>query len=66
MKLSVIMANDFPAGVMDDEAAAEALVKERNEAEKIRTSKPGYLSREGGGSRVFWHCYPFTLNEVGK
>lgn len=56
-RLFVIMGNDFPAGVRDDEAAAEALCKERNDAE--RSLRAAYEM-----PRIYWRVYPFDLNAV--
>lgn len=63
MKLFVIMANDFPEGVMDDEAKAEELVKARNDADKIAC---GEASRQQIRGRIYWRSYPFELNKVGQ
>lgn len=60
MQLFVIMSNDFPAGVMDDEAAAQALVDARNRAEASAEKTGSTLGR----SRVFWRAYAFELNRV--
>lgn len=61
-KYFVIMANDFPEGVMDDEVAAEAIVKARNEADKANEPE----KRRMGQGRIYSRSYPFTLNEVGQ
>lgn len=59
MRLFVIMSNDYPAGVMDDETKAEALVTSRNEADK---NMPEVKKHQRG--RIYWRSYPFELNAV--
>jgi hypothetical protein len=54
--LYVIMGNDFPAGVMDDEAAAERLCADRNALNDDRRNRR-QLS-------IYWRVYPYTLNQV--
>ncbi len=64
MKVFVIMSNDFPAGVLDDEKKAEAFVKAKNAAEddikfrdRINKGLPG---------RIYWRSYGFELNGEPK
>lgn len=52
MKVFVIMTNDYPAGVMSDEEAAEALCAKHNADERAR------------GPRVFWRAYDFELDNT--
>ena len=52
----VIMGNDFPAGVFDDEQAAERICADRNMLNDERR-KQHQLS-------IYWRVYPLTLNEV--
>ena len=49
----VIMGNDFPAGVMLNQAKADKLCKERNEAQKDDTGQPFAL--------VYWKATTFIL-----
>jgi len=57
VKLFVIMSNDFPAGVMDDGAKAEAFCRTKNAADKNRTTLEGR-------SRIYWVSYEFTLGLI--
>ena len=57
MKLYVIMGNDYPAGVMDNETAADALCQSRMDEQK-KGLKPYEMPR------IFWRAYAFDLNEL--
>ena len=54
----VIMSNDFPVGVFNNETDAEALCKANNAADKARAE------RDGPTARVYWKAHKFTLGEV--
>lgn len=57
MKLYVIMGNDFPSGVMDDEAKAAAFCTNRMDAQ--RDPQHPHVS-----PRIYWRYYEFELNKV--
>jgi hypothetical protein len=47
MKVFVVMGNDFPAAVFDNEETAEAYI------EHIKSEKPN--------PHIYWRVYPFDL-----
>ena len=57
MKVYVIMSNDYPAGVMDNEVSAEALVETRNETDKNSVEVKNHQR-----GRIYWRCYEFEMN----
>lgn len=57
MKLFVIMANDFPAGAMDDGDRAEAFCRAKNEADKEQRVKQMR-------SPIYWKSYEFDLEVI--
>lgn len=63
----VIMGNDFPDGVVDDEAAAQAICKERMEAQRAQLVKE---HGEGKGAlyspRIYWRAHAFELNAISQ
>lgn len=59
MRVFVVMSNDFPAGVMDDEAKAEAFCKAKM-LEQKRCLKMHMAPR------IYWRVYPFELNQEQK
>lgn len=63
-QLWVIMGNDFPAGVMDDEAAAETLCRQRMDAQKAALIEQHGPSGKHWAPRVYWRAYPFDLNAI--
>ena len=63
-RLFVIMGNDYPAGVMDDEAAAEALCKARMDAQRAELIAQHGESGKHYSPRIYWRVYPFDLNAI--
>ena len=56
MKLYVIMTNDYPAAVFDDEAAAERYCDAKMKEQQARASRTG----------ISWRCYGFELNDTAS
>jgi len=63
-RLFVIMGNDFPAGVMDDGAAAEALCKARMAAQRAALIAQHGESGKHWSLPIYWRVYPFALNAI--
>lgn len=63
-RLFVIMGNDFPAGVMDDEAAAEALCKARMDAQRAKLIEEHGPSGKHWPPPIYWRVYLFVLNAI--
>ena len=55
MKVWVIMGNDFPDAVFDNEEAAEAHIKARKAEGKIHG---------GSYAKIYWRAYEFPLQSV--
>lgn len=65
MKVFVIMGNDFPAAVVANQAAADALIakrekEEREELIRHHGEKLGKLY----GPRIHWRSYEFELQSA--
>jgi len=56
MKMFVIMANDFPEAVFDDENKAKAFVVAMNASDRRRCESLH-------ATRIYWKCYEFELNK---
>ena len=63
-RLFVIMGNDFPAGVMDDEQKADALCKARMDAQRAELIRLHDESGKHWSPPIYWRAYPFDLNAI--
>jgi hypothetical protein len=59
MKVYVIMGNDYPGAVFDNEAAADRFIA-------LKKAENDKNMSQGMGGKIYWRKYEFKLNEGEK